>query len=264
MWYHLSMITKEPSIETWHIYWRGRPFNGSWMTPNYSNINDKNFVFEIQQSIEIRNFLEKLWNNPEIFWFHDDILPRIAQKTSEDTWRCELFIQQTAEFAMWFIENQHPNTPISRIQEYDLINEACKVSIPEVVWRANDLLDWQYDEEKSTVKWPRIKKWNKNVQQKIRLMWYRNFDDIPSCEILDYTFYKMRLSQTSPTITLIHENMKSQQSKVQKLFEIMWEKPEVIVLFHDGTSITERKYWWENIENEELWEVLVKHLNKSV
>ena len=253
MWYTEPMTI---SFETWHVYWTNRvyPLRNPWDTSSadFSMPLDPSFEFEMQKGKQIQGFLEPYLGWCQRIWFHDDMIPRILQNASSSNWwRWQYFMNATKQ---WVYDRlaQDRITNIQEQNEYDLISEAESNSIPEILnsVRTNDV--WRYDHEKSMLRWPRVNK----KQQKIRLHGYRTYKNKPSCEVLDYTFYKKRLMMSSPTVTLIHESMKDQQSRVQQLFLLSWETPEVIVLFHDGESITSSEYCWQDAQNQLLSEKL--------
>lgn len=132
--------------------------------------------------------------------------------------------------------------------EFDLISCAQDNSIPNIISAVKNRDDWRYIENKRQLRGPKKNK----RQQKIRLLWYRDYLDIPSCEVLDYTFYVQRLKMSSPTVTLISESMWSQQERVRTLFALQGKFPEVIVLYHNGETIVASEYWGKNQDNLKL------------
>ena len=243
------------SFETWHVYGTDRmyPLASPWniKSSNFSEPLDTNFEFEMKKGKEIQSFLEaRFWQCKRI-WFHDDVMPRIKQKVSSDSWRWQHFMNVTKQQVHDRL-NLEGGQIFEEQSEFDLTWDAINFSIPDIVSAIEDNELWRYDSTRKMLRWPK----KNNKQQRIRLYWYRTYSDIPSCEVLDYTFYVKRLQDDSPTITLIHESMMDQQSRVRKLFELQWLHPEVIVLFHDGEKISWAHHWWKDPRNEELKEEL--------
>jgi hypothetical protein len=239
------------SFETMHVYGVDRPYSilEPWH-PRSVNFNDpQNKVFETELRIgqQIQKYLEwKFWSVQRL-WFHDDVYPRMQQKVSQDNWpRWEQFIQVPPEQVKQVLERQWiPRSDVYVQNEFDLTWEATETSIPEIIESVKHSDTWRFDSEKNMLRWPNVKVWKKKKQSRIRLKWYRDYDDLPSCEVLDYTFYKKRLEMSTPTITLISENMRWQQEKVRQLFTLRWESPEVIVMYHDWEKIINGDYWGE-------------------
>ena len=228
------------TLETGHVYWIL-----SSTRPPFQQEKNAHLNFELDLWKKIERYLFDQWYTIDRVWFHDDVIPRISQKESLDSWRWELYIQRTRSVVL----NQLKESTIWNISiqgEYELISAAIYESIPQIINSTHENQDWSHNLESNELKWPRIRvDWKrKKQQQKIRLMWYAGYNNIPSCEVLDYTLYNKRLEQSPLTITLIHEDMKTQQSKVHTFFEIQWIKPEIIVLFHNGENICSWEYWW--------------------
>ena len=202
---------------------------------------------------KIQDLLGIKWHNTQRIWFHDDIIPQMEKKLSQDSWRVQHFMNATKQqvYDRLAQDNIFKGDFLEQ-NEYDLITEAEEKSIPEIITKVQKWGTWRYQKDKKSLKWPR--------RSNIRLYWYRKWNDIPSCEVLDYTFYKKRIRLSNPTITLIHENMRGQQRKVHQLFQFSWSKPEIIVLFHDGERLTDYSYWGESDENEALWKELLASL----
>jgi len=193
------------SLETGHIYWTSRPFSiwQPWYpeTVNFDDIQDPIFYAELLLWQKIQTYLEWKFSAVKRLWFHDDVDPRMKQKASIDTARWEQFIQVPPEQVKQILELQWiPRTDLIIQNEYALIQEALDISIPEIVESTsyNDI--WRHDAEKNILRWPNTKVWKRRKQSQIRLLWYRNYKDIPSCEVLDYTFYKKRLEMSTPTM----------------------------------------------------------------
>lgn len=68
--------------------------------------------------------------------------------------------------------------------------------------------------------------------------------DYPSCEILDLILYRKRLLLAPVVVTVLPESYKPQQERVKKLFEILGEKPAVVVVYFNGEgAVTEAESW---------------------
>lgn len=215
------------SIETWHLYGVER----AW----------KEFGSEMALAQQIESQILN-WNHEvSRWWFHDDVLPRLEQVRSTDSWRWQLFMNRAKESAISALEGGKTTYKIQN--EYDLIRRALDESIPEIAGGLEEWGWWEYEEEKRIVQ-ENIDGMSQRKKKKIRLMWYRQHSDIPSCEVLDYTFYKKRLLDSPLTITLIHEDMQDQQTRVKQLFQMQNKEPRIIVVFHDGAKVTKWEYWW--------------------
>ncbi len=244
------------SVESGHIYWLELP--SQWNHSKQMTIDDfsnTDFWFELEISLKIDAILRKEWHTTERIWFHDDIIPKMSKEWS----RMGLFYWRVLERIYEVLDSisiSQENRDFVEKSEYNLIPKAKNISIPEIIESIKNNNEWSYLFDNSTIKWPRLNK----KQQKIRLKWYREYLNIPSCEVLDFTLYKERLEESDVTITVLPEHMRGQQNKVRKLFQLTKNVSDIIVLFHNWITISSSEYWWSNQKIANIHEHLIKKL----
>lgn len=222
------------SIESGHIYGIDFPYWHTPWIPNEiceSDIKLPDTIFELQLSVKIKNFLLSLWEENIVqYWFHDDIIPRKAQERSDDSARWQHFLNRPREQIIAILKGQE----VIIQNEFDLIPKGQEL-IQKIVGT-------------------RLKIW----AEKIKIRWYQWNNSLPSCEVLDCTFYIKKLENADITITVIPSYMKPQQERVRKLLEHFWKEKEIIVVYHSGQKIIEVEYWGNTDFGKQIKEKVVK------
>jgi hypothetical protein len=222
------------SIEAGHLYNAEAVTTGHSGPDNFGESKPESrevLNSRIEQGIKIGSKIESILRKHDYevvrIIFHDDVDFRMQQHDSRrDSWRYEMFLHR-ALFTAIDRTKLTSGSDIKAESEYRYIKPGMAL-IDEIKKQAESKEGWRVSEDgKKLVIGSGAKK------QIINLMGFLEYDEVPSCEVLDMVAYLKKIWVEGITITVLPESYKAQQKRVQKLFELFGETPPVVVVYHD-------------------------------
>jgi hypothetical protein len=187
----------------------------------------------IEQGIKLGSKIESILRKQDYeivrIIFHDDVDLRIQQNGSQDSGRYQIFLNR-ALFTAIDRTKLTSESDIKVESEYRYIKPGIDL-IDEIKKQAESKEGWRVSEDGKKLVFG-----SGAEKQTINLVGFLEYEEVPSCEVLDMVAYRKKIWVDGITITVLPESYKPQQKRVQKLFELFGETPPVVVVYHDTSG----------------------------